>query len=211
VPSAPLRRAAILAIAAVGLATVSGCALASPTVITKPYVASDGTNADLPLPDGTSISMRNFVVVLDKAGGAGQVIGAVTYTGKGTLRFSIEAKNIAQVHSIEATKEEIAANGSTAPVQPSVVFDVTGGELTQVGPTGVPFILPIVNVGPGQYIDLTASSPATGSVTWPVPVVAAVGYYAGLTATSAPSPSATPTSTETSPDETPAETTTTSP
>lgn len=195
-PSVPLRRAAIVMIAVAGLLALSGCAATSPAIITQPYVAADGTDADLTFPDGTSIALRNFVVVLDKAGGTGQVIGAVTYSGEGKQPMALEAKNIAQVHSVEATAEEIAKNGSTAPVQPSLIFEVTGGELTQVGPTGEQFILPIVNVAPGQYIDLTASSPATGGITWQVPVVAAVNYYAALTATTtttlAPSPTATP-------------------
>jgi hypothetical protein len=210
VPSAPLRRVAIAAIAAAGLVAMSGCALTSPAIITKPYVAADGTNADLELPDGKKIFLRNFVVVLPKAGGTGQVIGAIGYSGEGTLPLKLEAKNAAQLTVAEPTKDEAAQGGNPEPVGPSVVLEVTGGRLSQVGPTGTPFVLPGVIVGPGQYVDLTATSPATGSVTWQVPVVAAVGYYAGLTATAAPSPTATagesPTTTTTA-----AETTTSSP
>lgn len=196
--SVPLRRRAALAlVAAAGVAIMTGCAATSPAIITDPYLQADGTNADLPLDDGTTISLRNFVVVLEKKGGAGQVVGAVTYSGDGTQPLAIEAKDTSQVPAAgaaispdpAATADPAASAGSA----PNVVIEVTGGELSQIGPEGAPFVLPVVNVEPGQYVQLTATSPVTGSVVWDVPVVAPTHYYAGLTATAAPSPTGTPT------------------
>ncbi len=193
--SAPLRRAVIALIAATGIAALSGCAATSPAIITRPYVAADGTDADLSLDDGSSIALRNFVVVLDKSGGTGQVIGAVAYSGTGKQALAIEAKDPAQVppatpDPAKAAKADPADPAGAVPAAPSVIFEVTGGQLTRVGPGGVSFVLPVVKVAPGQYVDLTASSPAAGSVTWKVPVVPATRQYAGLTATTAATPTA---------------------
>jgi hypothetical protein len=203
VQSVPLRRrAAIAMIAAAALATVTGCAATSPAIITDPYLSADGTDAQLTLEDGTVIELTNFLVVLGKKGQSGQVVGAVSYSGTGSGTVTIAARDAAQVPA-PSPAATAPADGGAASGAPSVEVPVVGGRLAQVGPEGTPFVLPAVNVDPGQYVTLTASSPVTGSVTWQVPVLAPNHQYAGLTGTAAAKPTATPTAT---PTETPAET-----
>jgi hypothetical protein len=173
-------------VAAVGLTIVTGCALTSPDIITDPYVAADGANADLPLGDGSSLSLRNVVVVLDKAGGTGQVIGAVSYDGTEPVILEVAAANPAQVPAVTPSKEQAAQTGSDAPALPAVSVGFEGPGMLQIGPEGTPLVLPAVTLAPGQHLDLTARSPSTGAVQLRVPIVAPTHYYEGLTATVGP-------------------------
>lgn len=195
--SAPLRRAAIALVTAVGLTALSGCAYTSPAIITTPYVAADGTDANLPVPDGGEIEVRNALIVLDDEGGAGQFIAALTYSGTGDVDVSLAARDATQVPV--AASDDATADASAQGGAPAVSVTVTAGQLTQIGPDGEPFVLPVVDVAPGGYVAITAYSPSGGSVTWDVPVLKGSGYYAGLTATttSAPATTATPSPTGT--------------
>jgi hypothetical protein len=198
VPSAPVRQAAALLLAAASLLAVSGCAVTSPAIITTPYPAADGGDASLALPDGSSIVLRNFVVVLGEAGGPGQVIGGVSYTGSKPQPLALTAADPTQVGpaptptaSAEAAKPTPSPGPSTPPAAaPSVVLEVAPDTLTLVGPDGEAFVLPSVTLAPGQYLELTAASPNAGKVVWQVPIVAAEHYYASLAPS--PSPSKTP-------------------
>jgi hypothetical protein len=199
-------------IAAAALATVTGCAATSPAIITDPYLSADGTDAQLTLGDGTVIELTNFLVVLDKKGRPGQVIGGVTFSGTGKQPVALQAKDAALTPvSAEATPSATTSpdpgepEATAAPeLPPGVLVNAVGGELTQVGPDGTAFILPVVNVDPGQYIELTATTPQAGSVTWNVPVLAATHQYADLTVTATRAGSATSTATP-APTESPSE------
>lgn len=162
---------ATLALGLAALATVvSGCSYASPAVITTPYAASDGTNAEL-----GAIKFRNFLIVSEAKGKPGVVVGALTTDG---------AEPVAVQLSVLGTAGGSPLAQATAMARP--------GQLTGIGSGGDAVRLQIENVPvlPGAVLTLHAQTPA-GGTEFSLPVVLPTNEYTTLT----PVPSSSPTST----------------
>ena len=76
------RTALVAAALAVGL---SGCSALSPSTVTETYPASDGTNTDLP---GSSVALRNFLVIGAEKGAPAELVGAVINDGAAPVDVS---------------------------------------------------------------------------------------------------------------------------
>jgi hypothetical protein len=165
-----------LAMAAIAL-TLAGCAALSPAVTTTPYPAADGVQLDLP---GTSVKLRDFLVVGTAQGAPAEVIGVVINNGSSPIQISLQADL-----------------GSTAQPTQTLVR-VEAQSLVRLGPDqAVQMELPQLPVAPGASTTISAATTAGGTASLVVPVLLAQGVYASLTpapTTAAPSPTATPTS-----------------
>lgn len=164
-------RLAVLALgAALGL---TACSATNPATIATPYAASDGSNAEITDPaTGAVVKLRNFLVVGADKGKPGVLLGAVANEGDQPVELTLTVQT--------------QTDGKVATIGTGKVT-AKPGELTQVGPTGTAVPLPSLPSGPGVVVQLNAQSPAGGE-TINIPVVAAVGAYASISA--APSASA---------------------
>jgi hypothetical protein len=157
------------ALLAFGLA---GCSAINPAVITTPYPASDGVAASLP---GTSVALRNFLVVGAAKGSAAEVVGAVVNTGSTPVQVSLQA----------------AVGASSQPTQTQLT--VPANAIMQVGPgQATDMQIADLAVDPGQVLGLTASTAAGGRADLSVPVLLPQNEYADLTPGPTPTDTATP-------------------
>jgi hypothetical protein len=163
-----------MALAALGILSgvLSGCSVLSPDTIATPYPPGDGINATVTNPaDGSSVDLRNFLVVAAAEGTAGRVVGAVVNTGAQPVELSLAA----------------AQGASTT--RPTTV-EVPPGGITQVGSDDGTQMILEQTPGAGRMIAMRAATTSGGAVDMLVPVLAPVGFYATLTPP--PTPTATP-------------------
>lgn len=109
------------------------------------YAAGDGARGDL----GEQLSLENLMVLTAEQGAPGQLVGGVVNHWERPAEVSFAAEGMGE--TLTAT----AAGGETLllnPDQESLVFSA-------------------VPVPPGAILDLQVSSPESGSVTIPVPVL----------------------------------------
>jgi hypothetical protein len=169
-----VKRSRQVALATAVLATtLTGCAsLTSPAVITRPYEAADGTNAQI---EDSQVKLRNVLVVAEKLGAPGVVVGALFNDGDTPVRVALTATP-GPTSQPRQTQVRVPAHGSV-----------------QIGPAGTEMTLEQTPVPPGARMDLTAFSPEAGSQTFSVPVLPPTDeIYAAYTPAPAPT-TATPT------------------
>ena len=173
-PVAAARLGLVAAVAALGL---SGCALASPTTITTPYPAADGSNAQIDDGGrGTQIRLSNFLAVGSAQDGAAVVVGGVTAQGSATVEVKL---------AVFASCATDSTGGAPTPLAQATV-SVQPGTLAQVGPAGVWLQVPKLPTPPGTYLCLRAQA-ATGGTQLDLPVLAPTQQYATITPTPAAS------------------------
>jgi hypothetical protein len=161
------------AVLALGL---TGCSAISPSVV-KTYPASDGVAADLP---GSTVALRNFLVVGSEKGSAAEVIGALVNSGTAPVQVSLQA----------------AVGASAQPTQ--TVVTVPANSITQVGPDQTTTMeIADLAVVPGSVLGITAATGGGGRADLNVPVLLPQGEYASLTPAPAPTDTPTPSGTET--------------
>ncbi len=163
VPTARRWSAAALTVAAA--AALSACSGLSPTSVLGAQQLGDGTSTTVTDAAGGTVKVENFVVVVDKQGGTGMVVGAVVNTGPGAVDLELTASSGQNAQSVAPT-----------------VVHVEPGALVQVGPSGTTMTVADMPVPPGAMIAMTARTAAGGSSLWSVPVVLPQGPYATYTA-----------------------------
>lgn len=164
--------AVMLALGLAGVAVLaSGCTLASPKTIVTPYAAADGSNTDVDAPTGGAVQLRNFLLISAGKNHPGVLVGAVT------------------TDSVQAVPMRITvldADGTTALAQTSL--QIEPGRLATFGADGGASLqVPALPAPPGATVTVKAETPAGGR-TFTVPVLMPQGFYSGITATEAPSP-----------------------
>lgn len=165
--------ASALLTAAVAI-VLSGCSVMSPAITAEPYAASDGAGLDLP---GSSVVLRNFLVVGAEKDARAVVVGAVVNDGPSEAKVSLQA-DLGETTQPTATIVTVGPNSSVL-VGPDERFQM---EVPQ---------LPVV---PGATIKLSASTTTGGKAELDVPVLRPESEYSGFT----PAPTtAEPTPTET--------------
>lgn len=154
--------------AAVLAAGLTGCSILSPSVITEPYPASDGTNVELP---GTGVALRNVIVIGSGKGEPATMVGSITNGGTQEIRVLLQAEL-----------------GETAqPTQTTIT--VGPRDSVRLGPDQQNAVdIPELPVEPGATMQISAGTANGGRADFRVPVLPPQGDYAGIT----PSPSATP-------------------
>ena len=151
-----LAGAAVLAATGLGL---SACSAASPAVIATPYQAAAGTNADLvDSASGTTVHLRNFVLVAGAAGRPGVLLGAVTTDA---------AKPVTVTLTVLDSKGQPAATGTVT---------ATANALTSVGPEGTSVPVAQSPAAAGAVVQLHAAT-SSGGTTMSLPIVAATGQF----------------------------------
>ena len=142
-------RATLLA-PVVGLA-LAGCQWTSPIQTQKQYDPADGRSVSL-----GGVEVDNLLVVTDKKGGEGTLVG-------------LGVNNTNQ--SVQVTFTPAGGKGSSIDIQPLAsqqVSEPDGGRATKI---------PNMPVAPGELLDLTVDSAGVGSKTVQIPVVAPYGRY----------------------------------
>lgn len=130
---------------------LSGCQVMSPRQTDVTYNAADGVPIDL-----GDVQLRDIVVVADKDGGPGTLVGAANNEGDKPVTV-----RVAPAGSSKAAEFEVPANSGLA------ISKDTKVELTDF------------QGAPGGMVSLQAQTDASGaSGEIQVPVVAAEGYYA---------------------------------
>jgi hypothetical protein len=180
-----LRRAittrALLLAAAVGL-SVSACSVFSPPLVND-YNAGDGVSATITDPaNGSTLDLRNFVVVAADSGGVGRLVGTAVNNGSTPVQLSLSTDQ--------------TSGGATG--QAMVTVPAYG--ITKIGfDEGQEMLLSNVPAA-GTFVAMSPKTDAGGTVAMHVPVVPAVGFYATLappTTLPSPSPTAVPSGTAT--------------
>jgi hypothetical protein len=172
-----LRRAsttrALLLAAAVAL-TVSACSVFSPSLVAD-YGSGDGLSATITDPaDGSTLDLRNFVIVAGDSGGVGRLVGTVVNNGPRPVQLQLTTDQTAG-----------GATGQTMiTVSPFGVTKIGFDEGQEMFLSNVP--------AAGTFVAMSPRTDAGGSVSLDIPVVPPVGYYATL-APPAALPSPTPT------------------
>lgn len=159
----PARTAQICVALAIAASTASACAVLSPTTMTTPYAASDGTNGEIAGADGASVvALRNMLVVAAEEGGPGLLLGALTTDGTEPVDVALTVSGAGSVLLTES-------------------FTVEPSTLTVLGEGGTEVAIDEVDSAPGTVITLNATT-ASGGVTLNLPVLAPEDSYAGYAA-----------------------------
>jgi hypothetical protein len=153
---------------------LAGCSVLSPSVISS-YPAADGINVSLP---GTSVGLRNLVVVGTAKDAPATVVGALVNNGSTTVHVTLQA--------------DLGPSGQPA----QTAIDIEPHSSVQIGPDQQTTMeISDLAVAPGAVTTISAATQIGGRVDAQVPVMLAEGPYASLTA--APTPTETPTPTDT--------------
>jgi hypothetical protein len=151
-----LAGAAVLAVAGLGL---TACSAASPAVIETPYQAAAGTNGDLVDPaSGSTVHLRDFVLVAGAAGQPGVLLGAVTTDA---------AQPVTVTLTVLDSKGQPAGTGTVT---------ATVNKLTSVGPEGTSVAVAQSPAAAGAVALLHAGT-SSGGTTMSLPIVAATGVF----------------------------------
>jgi hypothetical protein len=164
------QRAALCATAAALILGLAGCSTMSPATTTLPYDAADGTSGVIP---GSTIKLRNFVVVSAAKGAPGQVVGAVANSGGRPVVVTMQTA-LGETGQPTVTRIRVPAHG-----------------LTAIGPSGTEIAISDTPVEPGALMSISANSASNGGITLTVPVFPPSSYYSSFTpapTTDAPSP-----------------------
>jgi hypothetical protein len=150
----PVTTRAALALRAAALAgaalIASGCAVLSPVQTQYDYQPADGSRLDT-----GDLELRNLVVVVAEKGGEGVLVGQAVNPAAQAVEASF------QLGTGTAAKRTVPAS--------------SGGTLSE-GSSSV--LLSDVPGGPGEVVQLTVTTPASGANLVLVPVLAPTGYYA---------------------------------
>jgi hypothetical protein len=171
------RRARALAAAGavlVAAGALAGCSTRSPATITTPYAAADGVNVDL----GDIVALRDVLVVGEKKGGRGAVVGTVVNRTDKTVVVELAAQ-LGPNAAFGQSRVSVPPNGSVL-VGPGSKHEMLVDDLP---------------VGPGEVIEMSAASADAGATYFKAPVLAAQGQYESLTpppTTEPPTPTGTP-------------------
>jgi hypothetical protein len=147
-----LRRVGVL-VALSGSLAVSGCAVMSPQQTDLPHLVSDGVSLDL----SPEVGLRGVVVVADKKGGPGTVVGQV---------FNNSAKPATVDVGIDGAKSSLT---------------VAPGESKTLSGSGSELKVSSVPSDPGGVVQLQASLDGQGDNVVTAPVLPATGYYSSGT------------------------------
>jgi hypothetical protein len=146
---------------AVGLV---GCSAFSPATIATPYAAADGANGALTnAADGSTVELRNMLIVAGTSAGSGLVVGTVANSGQSPVQVEISLQQ--------------SGNG-TAPAPTRIAVPANGA--VQLGPAPAQVVLAGVPAA-GGVAALTAQTTSGGTVDLTVPVMAPLGFYATFT------------------------------
>jgi hypothetical protein len=155
--------ALLAAVLAIGL---SGCSELSPSIITEPYPASDGVNAELP---GSAVALRNFLVIGAEKGKPAELIGSVVNDGAKSVDVALQAD----------------LGGGAQPTQ--TVVTVEPYSTVQLGPDQKNTLsLPQLPVEPGATTALSAATTNGGRTEITVPVLRPENEYASITPGASP-------------------------
>lgn len=153
---------------------LAGCSATNPATTATPYAASDGSNAEIDV-NGTTLKLRNFLLVGTGKDKPGVLVGAIANSG---------AQPITVTFTVIGT-----VNGNPAPMGSGTVTAAPGG-LTLVGPGGADVTIASLPGDPGVVLQLRADTPAGGQ-SLNVPVLPTSGPYAsvspGVVASASPS------------------------
>ncbi len=157
-------RLGVLLVALVASPGLAACAATNAVTTAKTYAAGDGFSGEIADPaSGTSVQLRNMLVVGEKKGGPGTLLGAVVNNGAKPIDVSLTV--------LDATGQAQLGTG-TVTVAPGQLVKVGPGEKSSVSISALP-------VDAGAVIQLKAGTPA-GSDQLSVPVMAPTGTYAGI-------------------------------
>jgi len=149
-----------------------GCSALSPSTISTPYPAADGVNLDLP---GSSVKLRDFIVIGPKKGAPAVVLGSVVNEGASEAKISLQAD----------------LGATTQPTE--TVVTVGPNTSVQVGPDEkFQMEIPQLPVLPGATTTLSATTTTGGKAEIIVPVLPPELEYASVTpapTTEQPTPS----------------------
>ena len=155
---------------------LSACSALSPSTISEPYAASDGASLNLP---GTSVALRNFLVIGAEKGSAAVVVGSVINGGPNQVQVSLQS-DLGTTTQPTATVVTVGPNSSV-----------------QVGPDQkVSMEIAELPVEPGATTTFSAATVAGGKAELIVPVLRPEVEYSNLTpapTTDEPTPTATKT------------------
>jgi hypothetical protein len=167
--------AAKSALVTAALAVVlSGCSTLSPSTISQPYPAADGINLNLP---GTTVALRNFLVIGAKKGAPAVVVGALINSGPNKVEVSLQA-DLGETAQPTQTVVQVGPN-SSVQIGPDQKFEMS---------------IPQLPVEPGATTKLSAATTAGGRSELTVPVLRPEDEYTNITpAPTTPAPTSTPT------------------
>jgi len=149
-------------VTAVLAVVLSGCSELSPPIIAEPYPASDGVNLNLP---GSSVALRDFLVIGAEKGAPAEVIGAVVNDGTSEVRVSFQAD----------------LGEATQPT--ATVVTVGPNSLVRIGPDQkYRMEIPALPVDPGASTTLSAATTSGGRAELVVPVLSPELEYSDITA-----------------------------
>jgi hypothetical protein len=155
---------------AVTAVTLAGCSVLSPATIITPYPAADGVGLVLP---GTSVALRDLLVVGTAKDAPATVIGTVVNDGDSPVEVSLQA--------------DPGATGQ--PTQ--TLINVGAHSSVQLGPDQTnKMVISDLAVAPGAFTSLSAATQAGGRADINVPVLLPQGIYASLTPAPVPSETA---------------------
>lgn len=150
----------------VGL-TLAGCQWTSPIQTQKQYDPADGRQVSL-----GGVEVDNLLVVADKKGGEGTLVGLGVNNTNQPVKVTFQVAG-AQPASIDIK-----------PLSSQQVSEPNGGRTTKV---------PNVPVAPGALVDVTVNSTGVGSQNLQIPVVAPYGVYGAYSKSGTMTPSLEPT------------------
>lgn len=171
----PTRIARLGLVAAGSAMLLSGCVLTSPTPVSTPYPAGDGTGGTISdASTGSVVKLANFLLVSAGKGQPGNLIGAVINNGTSSV-------------SVQLSLFDAADAGSSATPLGQASVQVQPGHLAKVGDVGQTLVLASTPQPPGALLTMRAETASGGSIQFQVPVLPAEAEYASLTPTAVPS------------------------
>ena len=167
--------AGTVAAGALGLA-LTGCSVLSPAITATPYAAADGVEGSLTnAADGSTIDLRNMLIVTGEKGGPGNLVGTLANSGSKPVQVKIGLTPASADAQLVTSTVTVPANSAVQLGDP----EESAGAVVLVD---VP--------AAGRMAGLTVSTDGGGVDNLTVPVMLAQDYYATLT----PAPVTTPTS-----------------
>jgi hypothetical protein len=141
-----------------------GCSVLSPATIATPYAAADGVAGSLSnAADGSTVELRNMLVVAGQSGDRGLVVGTLANSGPSPVQVRL---------GLTPTPGETGAAPATITVPARGAVQLGSGK-DQVVLDGVPEA--------GRLVQITVQTSTGGAEELALPVMAPLGYYASLT------------------------------
>lgn len=136
---------ASLAVGGFVLATATGCGMAAQQATTLFYNASDGVA--VPDVEGSTLSVRNAMVIADQDGAEGNLVAALVNSGDEDVRLSLDWET-----------------GNAA-------VTVAAGETMSLGATDEPMLVTGLDTKPGAWIEMYVQSGAGEGQVVDIPVL----------------------------------------